>query len=45
VTVPWAAVTAFYNALSYVTSYSGWSTSVHDELTNKIDTKMPGLFV
>lgn len=39
-----AAVTAFYNALSYVTSYFGWPRSVHDELTAKIDQAMPTLF-
>jgi hypothetical protein len=39
-----AAVMAFYNALSFVTSYYGWSTSVHDDLTTKIDAKMPTLF-
>lgn len=40
-----AAVSAFYNALSYVTSYFGWSTELHDELTSKIEVKMPGLLV
>ena len=40
-----AAVVAFYNALSFITSYYGWSTAVHDDLTGKIEAKMPGVFV
>ncbi|GAB7007300.1 hypothetical protein JCM18899A_47750 [Nocardioides sp. AN3] len=39
-----AAVMAFYNALSYVTSYFGWPRSVHDDLTEKIDRAMPTFF-
>ena len=39
-----AAVMAFYNALTYVTSYFGWPTSVHDGLTAKIDETMPTFF-
>lgn len=40
-----AAVAAFYQTLSYATSYFGWDTSVHDALTSKIDAKMPDYFV
>ncbi len=40
-----AAVVAFYNAMSFTTSYFGWSTEVHDVLTSNIDEKMPGVFV
>ena len=35
---------AFYNALTYVTSYFGWPTSVHDGLTARIDETMPTFF-
>lgn len=37
-----AAVLAFYNALSYVTSFFGWSTDIHDQLTEAIDRLLPG---
>jgi hypothetical protein len=40
-----AAVVAFYNALSFTTSYFGWSMAVHNDLTGRIEAKMPGLFV
>jgi hypothetical protein len=40
-----AAVGAFYNALSYTTSYFGWSPVVHDDFTSKIAAKMPQMFV
>jgi len=36
------AVLAFYNALSYVTSYFGWQTGPHDALTAAIDRTLPG---
>ncbi len=36
------AVLAFYNALSYVTSYYGWPTGAHDALTAAIDRSLPG---
>jgi hypothetical protein len=36
------AVVAYYNALSYVTSYFGWSRGVYDTLTARIDTVLPG---
>jgi hypothetical protein len=36
------AVVAYYNALTYVTSYFGWSTSVCDTLTARIDKSLPG---
>jgi hypothetical protein len=37
-----AAVLAYYNALSYVTSFFGWSTDIHDQLTEAIDRLLPG---
>ncbi|TCC19417.1 hypothetical protein [Kribbella speibonae] len=36
-----AAVTAYYNALSYVTSFFGWSMEIHDQLTDAIDQLLP----
>ncbi len=38
-----AAVLAYYNALSYVTSFFGWSTSVHEQLTQAIDWILAGI--
>lgn len=37
-----AAVLAYYNALSLVTSFFGWSTDGHDQLTEAIDRLLPG---
>ncbi|MFI6779844.1 hypothetical protein [Micromonospora sp. NPDC050276] len=37
-----AAVLAYYNALSYVTSFFGWSTDIHNQLTEAIDRLLPG---
>jgi hypothetical protein len=36
-----AAVLAFYNAMSYVTSFFGWTTEVHDQLTEAVDRLLP----
>lgn len=40
-----AAIAAFYNALTYTTSYFGWPTAIIDELTAKIEETMPTFFV
>lgn len=40
-----AALAAFYNALSYVTSYFGWNTSIQQRLEAKIEKTMPTFFV
>jgi hypothetical protein len=40
-----AALAAFYNALTYTTSYFGWPTDVVDELTALIEGTMPTFFV
>ena len=40
-----AALAAFYNALTYTTSYFGWPTDVVDELTAVIEGTMPTFFV
>lgn len=37
-----AAVLAYYNALSFVTTFYGWSTDIHDQLTDAIDRLLPG---
>jgi hypothetical protein len=37
-----AAVLAYYNALSFVTSFFGWGTEIHDQLTEAIDRLLPG---
>ena len=36
------AVLAYYNALSFVTSFFGWNTDVHGQLTKAIDRLLPG---
>lgn len=36
------ATVAYYNALTYVTSYFGWSADVCDTLTASIDKALPG---
>jgi hypothetical protein len=36
-----AAVLAYYNALSFVTSFFGWSSDIHDQLTEAIDRVLP----
>lgn len=40
-----AALAAFYNALTYTTSYFGWPTTVVDALTMTIEDSMPTFFV
>ncbi|WP_010542398.1 hypothetical protein [Dietzia alimentaria] len=40
-----SALAAFYNALTYTTSYFGWPTIVVDGLTEKIESSMPTFFV
>lgn len=40
-----AALAAFYNALTYVSSYFGWPTEVHDDLTQTIETTIPTFFL
>ncbi|MFE0527122.1 hypothetical protein ACFW0V_05935 [Micromonospora parva] len=40
-----AALAAFYNALTYTTSYFGWPTAIIDELTAEIEESMPTFFV
>jgi hypothetical protein len=40
-----AALAAFYNALTYTTSYFGWPTDVVDELTAVIEGTIPTFFV
>lgn len=40
-----AALAAFYNTLTYVTSYFGWPTEVHDGLTAKLDEVIPGFLI
>src|SRR3546814_16453271 len=40
-----AALAAFYNALTYTTSYFGWPTTVVDALTTPIDDSIPTFFV
>lgn len=40
-----AALAAFYNAMSWVTSYFGWSTSVLDGLETKIEEKLPRFLI
>lgn len=40
-----AALAAFYNALTYTTSYFGWPTDVVDELTAVIEGTMPTFFL
>lgn len=40
-----SALAAFYNALTYTTSYFGWPTIVVDGLTDKIASSMPTFFV
>jgi hypothetical protein len=37
-----AAVLAYYNALSYVTSFFGWSVEIHNQLTEAIGRLLPG---
>lgn len=39
-----AALAAFYNALTYVTTYFDWPNDVLDELTDKIERTMPDFF-
>lgn len=39
-----AALAAFYNALTYTTSYFGWPTDVIDGLTRVIEESMPKFF-
>jgi hypothetical protein len=38
-----AAVAPFYNVLSMMISYHGWSNTSHDELTRTLDLLMPGV--
>lgn len=38
------ALAAFYNALTYVTSYFGWSTETVDRLTSSIEKAIPTFF-
>lgn len=38
-----AAVAAFYSTLSVTTSYFGWSRTVHDDLTVKVEAALPGV--
>ena len=40
-----AALAAFYNTLTYVTSYFGWPTDVNDELTERLDEVIPGFLI
>ena len=40
-----AALAAFYNVLTYTTSYFGWPTAVIDELSAKIEASMPTFFL
>ncbi|GIT78489.1 hypothetical protein LLS1_01580 [Leifsonia sp. LS1] len=40
-----AALAAFYNALTYVTSYFGWSTAPIEALATKIEARMPTFFI
>lgn len=39
-----AALAAFYNALTYVTTYFDWPDDVLDDLTGKFDDTMPDFF-
>ena len=42
---PGRALAAFYNTLTYVTSYFGWPIDVHDGLTAQLDEVIPGFFI
>lgn len=39
-----AAIAAFYNALTYTTSYFGWPTTIIDTLETKIEAVIPTFF-
>lgn len=39
-----AALAAFYNAITYTTSYFGWPTAILDQLTATIESSMPTFF-
>ncbi len=39
-----AALAAFYNALSYTTSYFGWPTTILDRLEDRVRETIPNFF-
>ena len=39
-----SAVVTFYQAHAFLTSYFGWPSTIHDQLTERIDEILPGTF-